>query len=136
MSAIARPLRMHGKTLSFAPRDITAKNFGQFEQEIRDKWPLFGMMSFTIPAQLFEWKHPLGSRVNLIKKSISVPGLGSKLSEYPLDDVVWIIKRRAVYLNLKNQLVKTVFLEMEHAWQAPTGMPTTTQQPENACVLV
>ena len=126
----AKKIVMYKKRLSFAPRDITPKTFAKYQQEIYEKIPGSGMIPFAIAPQLFKWKLPLQTRVNLIKKAISVPGIGTKASEQPLDDAVWIIKKRLVHVNVQRQVVKTLLLEKENDPDAKT------QQPENAVVPV
>ena len=119
---------MHKTPLSYAPRDITPKTFPKYQQEIYEKIPGSGMIPFAIAPQLFRWKLPLQTRVNLIKKAISVPGIGTKASEQPLDDAIWIIKKRLVHVNVQQKIVKTLLLEKEN------DSEIKTQQPENAVV--
>lgn len=127
-----RKIVLHGKKMSFAPRDLTPDNFYKYEQEIQTKIPQYSLLSFSIHPSLFKWRLPIGERVRLTKRAVSVPGIGSKWSENPLDPVVWVVRRRVVHLNVKNQLVKTVWLEEE---SPPGGAPPRhTQQPEAACV--
>ena len=124
----ATKIVMHKTPLSYAPRDITPKTFPKYQQEIYEKIPGSGMIPFAIAPQLFRWKLPLQTRVNLIKKAISVPGIGTKASEQPLDDAIWIIKKRLVHVNVQQKIVKTLLLEKEN------DSEIKTQQPENAVV--
>ena len=124
-----RKITYLGKQLSFRPIDITPQTFGAYLAQVQSKFKYYSMAQFPLSPDLLRWKFPIGTRVRLIKKAVAVPGLGTKASEDPLEEDVWIIVKRAVNLNLKNQVVPTVFLQLE-------GGKKTTRQSERACVPV
>ena len=124
----SRPLVMHGKKLSFAPRDISRKNFGKFLAQLEQKFQFYNFLSFTIDVSLFKdhFRYPIGSRVVLKKRAISLPGLGAKLSETPLlDKVVWQIVGRAVYISKAGGVIPVVYLESE---EVPPRVTTPEEQ--------
>lgn len=124
-----RPLIIHGKRLSFTPASITPDNFHEFRQELRNKFEKFSFLSFSVDPALFKWKFPIGSRVRIKTRATTVPGLDAKLSENPIKQQIWIVKRRVVYPTLKNAFVKMVFLKAEDSREE-------TQKEEQALVLV
>lgn len=127
----SRPLVHYGKKLSFSPDEITNETFDDYKNEIRKKIKIYSMASFSIYPGLFKWKHPLNSRVRLKRRAVEVPGIGSKWSQSPLvENSTFLVKRRVVHLNAKNELIKTLILQDEE------NSEVTTHQPESACVLV
>ena len=129
-----RRLVLFGKKMSFTPRQITPQNFNEFKRELRNKFEGYSFSSFSIHPSLFKWKHPIGTRVFLPKRAVQVPGFSDKLSANPLVDTIFVIVRRVVQLNVKQQLVQTVILKEE---SPPIGRdPILLQKPETICIPV
>ena len=129
-----RPLTLFGKKMSFTPRQITPETFNEFKAELRNKFEGYSFSSFSIHPSLFKWRLPIGTRVFLPKRAVQVPGFNDKLSANPLSDTIFVIVRRVVQLNVKQQLIQTVILREE---SPPIGRdPILLQKQESICIPV
>ena len=87
-------------------------------------------MGLSIDIRLLKYKFPLNTRVKIKKRALAASTSFDKLSQNPLDQRIWIIKRRGAHVTKNMSLVKTVFLEMEE------DPKITTQQEEEALVEI
>ena len=126
----SRPIEIDGIRMTFAPKDINAENFHLFQDELNEKLQYYSILGLSIDTRLLKYKYPLNTRVKIKKRALSASTGFDKLSQNPLDQRIWIIKRRGAHVTKNMSLVKTVFLEME---QDPK---ITTQQEEEALVEI
>lgn len=124
-----RKIVLHGKRMTFTPNDITPKNFYLYQDEINKKFKKYSLLSFSIDPSLFTFKFPVGSLVKLKNRAINVPGLQQKLSEQPISETIWIVKRHAVYLTSKNDILKKLFLQLQNG-------TSIIQLEEEACIPI
>ena len=109
----SRPITIDGKRMTFAPKDITADNFHQFQNELNEKLDYYSIMGYNIDTSILKYRYPLQTRVKIKKRALIPSGSFTKFSQAPLDDVVWIIIRRGAHLTKRLDILKTVFIAQE-----------------------
>jgi hypothetical protein len=126
----ARKLILWKKKMSFSPDDISPATFPAYLRKVRRKFPAYGLLGFAIDPSVVDWNIKIGSRVQLKRRAVEVPTIGSRLSGQSITEEVWIVKHRAVHTNIKRDLIKTLYLASE------VDSSRTISVPETACVVI